>query len=89
MEFVAARFGLGGQDSSDGLAEFGVVVLSRHLRLSHRIQARVDDDDAQDGVLIVRAIQFVSGAAEVLAVDENLLTALRIFRGRVAPADEL
>ena len=86
---VRARLGLHGDDARGGLAELGVVVLRGDLGLADRLQRRVDDDDAQDGVAVLGAVQLVAGAAEVLAVDHGLGGALRVLAGRVVPAEPL
>ena len=72
-----------------GLAEFGVVVLKGDLGFLNGVEVRVHDDDSQNGILVVGAIQLEGGAAEVLAVNEDLLRALRILGRGVAPADDL
>ncbi len=74
---------------AQSLAEFRVVVLGRDFGFRHRVQTRVDDDDPQNRILIVSAVQFISGTAEVLSVYEDLFAALRILRGCVAPAQDL
>jgi len=88
MELVAARTGVGTHDSRHRLAELGIVVLGCDLGFFDCIETGIHNDDSEDRILVVGAIQVVAGAAEVLAVHENLLAALGIFRGRVAPSSE-
>ena len=89
MELVGARTGLGGNHRGDGLAQLGVEVLRGDLGLSHRIHCRIDDDDAQNRILVVGAVQLEGGSAEGLAVNLNLFGTLGIFIGRVGPAQNL
>ena len=86
MEGVAARLGLRRHDSTQRLAELGVVILSCDFRFCHRVQTRVDDDDPQNRILIVGAVQFITSTAEMLAIHEDLLAALGIFRSSVTPS---
>ena len=79
---------MGAHDSRHSLAELGIVVLGCDLGFFDRIQARIHDDDPENRILVVGAIQVVTGAAEVLAVHKDLLAALRILGGRVAPSSE-
>ena len=89
MEVVGARLGLRRHHGRHGLAELGVEVLRCDLRLGDRVQRRIHDDDAQDRILIVCAVQLESGAAESLAINLDLLAGLRILIGGVAPAQLL
>ena len=54
--------------SGYSLAHFRVVMLQRDLGFCDSVQIRIDDDDAEDWILIVGAVQLVIGAAEVLAL---------------------
>ena len=47
---------------------------------------RVDDDDAENRVAVLGAVELIAGAAEVLAVDLRLRRPLRVLRRRVLPA---
>ena len=89
MNVVAAGLGLRGDHAGHGLTELGVVVLQRYFCFSDRIEVRIHHDDAQNRILIVGSVKLEPGAAEVLALGEDLLAALRILRGSVAPADDL
>ncbi len=89
MKLVRARLGLHRDNTCDSLAELGVIVLQCDLRLLDGVEIRIHHDDPQNRVLVVCPVQLEGGAAEVLAIHENLLAALRIFRGGVAPSDKL
>src|SRR5207244_592835 len=89
VHVIAARLSLYRDQAGDSLSEFGVVILQRHLRLSNGVEVRVDNYDPKNRVLIIGAVKFESGAAEVLAVNKDLLATLGIFRGRMAPAHQL
>src|SRR5712691_11104501 len=86
VEFVAPGLGLSSHDASQGFAELSVVVLGCDFGLGHRIQTGVHNNDTENRILVIGAVQLVSRATEVLAVHEDLLAALRILRGGVAPA---
>ena len=86
VEVVGAGTGLRRHHGGNGLAQLGVEVLGGDLGLRHRIHGGIDDDDSQDRVLVVGAVQLEGGSAEGLAVDLNLLRSLRILIGRVGPA---
>ena len=88
MEFVGAGLGLDGDHASGGFAELRVVVLKRDLGFLDGVEVRVDDDDSQNGILVVGAIELEGSAAEVLAVHEDLLRALRVLGRGVAPSDD-
>ena len=62
---LRARLGLHRDDAGGRLAELGVVVLRGDLRLADRLEVRVDDDDAEDRVAVLGAVELVAGAAEV------------------------
>ena len=89
MEVVGARLGLRRHHGRYSLAELSVEVLRCDLRLSDRVERRIHNDDAQNRILIVRAVQFERGATESLAIDLNLLARLRVLVGCVAPAQLL
>ena len=88
MFLIASRLRLNRNDARHSLAKLGIVVPQRDFRFLNGVQVRIDDDDSENRILIVGSVQFKSRAAEVLAVHENLLSALRIFRGGMAPADQ-
>ncbi len=52
----------------DRLSEFGGITLGCDLHLFHRIQRRIDHDNAFQRVAGFRAIQLERGAAEMLPV---------------------
>ena len=87
MQIIAARLGLDRNQAGDSLAEFRVIILQRNLGLLNCLQVRVDDNDPENRILIVRAVQFKTRATEVLTVHENLLATLWVFGRSVAPAD--
>src|SRR5205807_6378496 len=89
VEVVAAGLGLGGHYAGDGFAKFRVVVLRGDFRLGDGIQVGVDDNNTEDRILVIRSVQLVSRAAEVLAIDEDLLAALRVLRLGMGPTDQL
>ena len=72
VKFVGARLGLGSHDGPDGLAEFGVVVLRSNLHFVNGIEVRIDDDDAEDGILVIGAVQFEAGSCEMLTIRQDL-----------------
>ena len=82
---VGARLGLHRHDAGRRLAELGVVVLRRDLRFADRLQGRVDDDDAEDRIAVLGAVELIGRAAEVLAVHHRLRRALRVLAGGVLP----
>jgi len=89
VEAVGSRLGLRRHDRGDSLAQLRVKILGGDLGFGNSVERRVDDDDAEDRVLIVRSIQHEGDATERLAVDLDLLAGLRIFIRRVAPAQLL
>src|SRR5712671_373926 len=89
MYFVGSGLGLGGHDGADGLAKLGVVILRSNLHFIDGVQVRVDDDDSEDGVLVIRTIQLKPGSGEMLSVRQNLPRTLRVFAGGVTPALDL
>ena len=89
MQLVGAGLGLRCHQTGDGLALLSVVKLRSDSSLVDGVQVGIDDDDTQDGVLVIGSVQLEAGAAEVLAVDKNLQTALRVFGGGMAPAGQL
>ena len=86
VEGIRTRLRLRRYHRRNRLAELRVEVLRRDLRFRQRIRVRVHHDNAEDGVLIVRAIQLEGNAGKRLAVNLNLLRSLRILTGRVRPA---
>ncbi len=76
-------------DACGGLAGFRVIVLQRDLGFANGIEIRIYHNNAKDRVLVIGPIQLKIGAAEMLAVDEDLPATLRILGSRVAPANQL
>ena len=89
VKIVRTGLGLDSDHAGDGLAKFRVVILQRHFCFLNRIEVRIDDNDAENRILVIGSVEFERGAAKVLAVYENLLAALRIFCRCVAPPNEL
>ena len=89
VERVRTRLGLHGHNGRNSLAQLGVKVLRGDLRFGNRIQRRIHNDDAQNRILVVGAVQLVSDAAEGLTVNLNLTRCLRIFVSSVGPAQQL
>src|SRR6202041_2111949 len=85
----ASRLGLRGHDGGYGFAQFGVEVLCGDLGFSDRVHRRVDDDNTEDGIFVVGAVQLIGDAAEGLAVDLNLLGSLRVFIRGVRENEDL
>ena len=89
VEIIAPRFSLGRHYAGYRFAEFSVVILGSDLCLGDRIEIGIDNDNAQNWVLVIGSIQLVCSTAEMLAVDENLLAALWILGLCVCPTHEL
>src|SRR5260370_2735002 len=89
MKVVRTGFGLNVDGDRRGLAGFRVVVLQCDLGFANGIEIRIYHNNAKDRVLVIGPIQLKIGAAEMLAVDEDLPATLRIFGSRVAPAHQL
>ncbi len=83
VQLVRSRFGLHSNHARGGLARFRIVVLKSYLGFGDSVKVGVHHDNAQDGVLVIRAIELEVRAREVLPIDLDLAAALRIFRGRV------
>ena len=60
-----ARFGLHRDHARRRLSELRVVVLRRVLAFPNGFQVRVDDDDPEERVPVLRAVELIAGAAEV------------------------
>ena len=75
--------------SGDRLALFRIVKLRTDGGLSDRVEVGVDDNDPENWILVVGAIQLKARAAEVLSVYENLQASLRILGCGVAPPGQL
>src|SRR5260370_35254213 len=56
VQFVGAGLGLGRYDGPNALSEFGGVILLSNLDFVDRLKDRLDNDDPQDGILLVRAV---------------------------------
>src|SRR5580692_11510857 len=78
MKVVASGFGLSGDQAGDRLAELRVVVLGGHLHLRDRVNVRVDYGDAVDGILVVRAVELITGGKRQLALHFDGFASLRI-----------
>ena len=85
MVFVCPGLGLYGHNAGGRLSELRTVVLRRNLGFADRFEIRVDDDDPEDRIAVLRAVELVPGAAEVLAVDLDLGRSLRVLARRVLP----
>ena len=79
MESVAARLGLAGDDGSYSLTELRVVILRRDLRFRNGVEGRIYDDNAKNGILVVRTVELISDAGELLTIHDDLLRTLGIF----------
>src|SRR5882762_898830 len=55
VKFVRAGFGLRSDDSPDGFAELGIVVLRSNLHLVDGIEVRINYDDSEDRILVIGA----------------------------------
>ena len=89
VEVVAAGFcGRLKQRACDG-AECGVVVPCRHLEFLERVDIGVDDGDAENRAIVFRAVEQEAVRGELLAIDVDLVAALRIFGRGVLPIVEL
>src|SRR5690349_13869556 len=89
MEIIGTGLGLNLNQTSDGLTGLGVVILESNLGFADGVEVGIDNDNAENWILVIGAVELKVGSREVLAIDENLAAALGIFSGRVAPADEL
>src|SRR6516225_10646075 len=89
MILVGAGFRLDGDDTRHSLAELRIEVLKRDFGFLNGVEVRIDHDNAENWVLVVGTVELKCGTAEVLAIHENLLTALRVLRSCVTPAYEL
>ena len=72
MEAVGSRTGLRSDDGRDSLAELGIEVLRGDLGLGHCIRRRVDNNDSENRVLVVGAVQLEGRSTERLAVNLDL-----------------
>ncbi len=89
MQLVGARLGLGSHDGPNSLSEFGIVILRSDFEVGERLEVRVDHDDSQDWILVIRPIQFEAGSREMLPVRQYLSRSLGVFAGGVPPALQL
>src|SRR5258708_21378772 len=85
VEVICTRFCLCSYNSCYRFSKFGIVILSSKLSLGYSVEVWVNDDNAENRILIVSAVQFISGSTEVLSLNENLLAALRILGRSVTP----
>src|SRR5260370_7921018 len=56
VQFVGAGLGLGSYDGPNGLSEFGVETPCSTLAFFDPLESRVDHDDSQDWILVVRPV---------------------------------
>src|SRR5712692_3418661 len=89
VQLVGAGLGLGSHDGPYGLSKFGIVILRSNLDFVDRLEVRVDYDDPQDRILVIRAVEFETGSREMLAVRQYLPRSLRVLAGRVPPVLQL
>src|SRR6266571_4552644 len=89
VNLVGSRFGLRRHDGADGFAKFRVVVLVNNLCFVDRIEIGIDNDNAQDWILVVSSVEFERRAGEVLPICFDLLRALRVFASGVTPVKTL
>src|ERR1035438_443175 len=92
LEDVAVKIvgaGLRGMGSGAAayIGEFGIEILVRLLHFFYRIECRIDHDDAEDWILVSRAVQLIAHRVEQLAVNDHLYAVLRVFVRGVLPAD--
>src|SRR2546423_1621170 len=89
MQRIAARLRGYDHQAGRGTAKLGVVVLAAQASFCNRIERRIDDDDAEDRVLVVGSVQLETGTGKVLSVYLNLQTALRVLARRMVPTQTL
>ena len=77
---------MNGDQPGDCFPELCVEIRRGDLGFGHRVEVGVDDDNAQDGILIISAIQLEPGSTEMLAIDEYLAAALRVLRRGMRPS---
>jgi len=85
MEFVGAGFGLHLDHGTSGLRKLRVVITGGDLHFTDRVDIRVHHDDAQHGIVVVRAVDHEIGGPEALPVVVDLNAGLRIFARSVLP----
>src|SRR5438552_4609554 len=56
VNLVGSRFGLRRDNRTDGLAKFRVIILMNNLSFLDRIEIRIDNDDPQNRILVIRAV---------------------------------
>ena len=86
MNIVGARLGLDCNHAAQSFTELGVIILQVDLCFLDGVEIRIHDDNSKNRILIVGAVQLERCAAEMLAVHEYLLAALRVFGRSVAPS---
>ena len=86
MKTIGTRLCLRGHNRRDSLTKLCVKVLRRDLRLRERIEIGINHDYSKYRILIVRTVKLERDTSKGLAVDHDLLAALRIFACSMAPA---
>src|SRR5580698_68291 len=89
VEGVGPGFRLRRDNGRNRFAEFRVEILRCNLCFRNCIQCWIDDDDSEDRILVVSAIQLIGNATERLSVNLDLLAALRILISGVRPGQLL
>jgi hypothetical protein len=81
MDLIRAGLGLRAHHARACHAELSVVIGGRNLGFRDGIERRVDDDPAQDRVVIIRAVEEVRCAGKTLAVHQHPVRSLWILGG--------
>ena len=69
-------------DDARGRPELGIVVGGRDLGLGHGFERRIDHDQPEHRVVIVRAVEQMRRSGEALAVDDLSIRSLRVLARR-------
>lgn len=89
MERIATRLGGRADYCSGSLPKLRVEARGHNLGLSDRIKSRVDDDDTEERITVVSAIENVRSSPEMLPVYGDLNTALRVLARGMLPIETL
>ena len=81
VKLIRARLRLRADDPG-GRTEFRVVIGRRHFGFSDGFECRIDDDETQQRIVIVRAVEQVRRPGEALAVDDLAIRPLWILARR-------